>query len=79
MRQFCRIALHIIKANDGRGGIDMRTIEDAIKNYNHICWYPSAGEDFKPLLFISNWYYKKNSVPMDEGQVLRNCLIFLHS
>ena len=57
----------------------MRTIEDAIKNYNHICWYPSAGEDFKPLLFISNWYYKKNSVPMDEGQVLRNCLIFLHS
>lgn len=54
----------------------MRTVEEAIKNYKHICWYPSAGEDFKPLLFISDWYYKKNSVPMDEGQVLPELFIF---
>ena len=54
----------------------MRTVEKAIKQYNHICWYPSAGEDFKPLLFISDWYYKKNNVPMDEDQVLPDLFIF---
>lgn len=54
----------------------MRTTEDAIRQYNHICWYPSAGEDFKTLLFISYWYYQKNSIPMDEGQVLPDLFIF---
>ena len=54
----------------------MKTIENVIKKYNHICWYPSAGEDFKPLLFISDWYYKKNNIPMDDGQVLPDCFIF---
>ena len=54
----------------------MRTVLETLKEYNHICWYPSAGEDFKPLLFISDWYYKKNSVPMDEGQVLPELFIF---
>lgn len=46
----------------------MRTTEEAIKQFKHICWYPSAGKDFRPLLFISNWYYKKNNVPIDDGQ-----------
>ncbi|MBR3247109.1 MAG: hypothetical protein IKG03_01775 [Clostridiales bacterium] len=46
----------------------MRTTKDAIKKFKHICWYPSAGKDLRPLLFISDWNYKKNNVPMDEGQ-----------
>ena len=46
----------------------MRTTEDAIKKYKHICWYPSAGKDFRPLLFISDWYYKKNNVPHNDDQ-----------
>lgn len=54
----------------------MRTIEEVIKEFEHICWYPSAGEDFKPLLFLSDWYYKKNSVPMDEGQITPELFIF---
>ena len=54
----------------------MKTVSEAIRNYKHICWYPSAGVDFKPLLFISDWYYKKNNVPIDEGQVLPDLFIF---
>lgn len=46
----------------------MRTTKEAIKKFKHICWYPSAGKDFRPLLFISDWYYKKNNVPRDEDQ-----------
>ena len=48
----------------------MRTVEEVIRQYKHVCWYPSAGSDFRALLFLSDWYYKKNDVPMDEGQVL---------
>lgn len=48
----------------------MRSVEEVIKSYEHICWYPSAGSDFRALLFLSDWYYKKRGVPMDEGQVL---------
>ena len=46
----------------------MRTTGEAIKQFKHICWYPSAGKDFRPLLFISDWYYMKNNVPKDDGQ-----------
>ena len=55
----------------GIGGF-MRITLEVLKEYNHICWYPSAGVDFKPLLFISDWYYKKNNVPRTK------CLIFIH-
>ena len=48
----------------------MRTVEEVIRQYEHVCWYPSAGSDFRALLFLSDWYYKKYDVPMDEGQVL---------
>lgn len=54
----------------------MRTTEEAIKQYKHICWYPSAGKDFRPLLFISDWYYKKNKVPRDDGQEFPDLFIF---
>ncbi len=49
-------------------GVIMRTVKEAIRKYKHICWYPSAGKDLRPLLFISEWYYKKNNVPLFEGQ-----------
>ncbi len=48
----------------------MRSIEEVIRQFEHVCWYPSAGSDFRALLFLSDWYYKKNDVPTDEGQVL---------
>ncbi|MBO4426391.1 MAG: hypothetical protein J5776_05230, partial [Clostridiales bacterium] len=53
----------------------MRSIEEVIKDYKHVCWYPSAGSDFRALLFLSDWYYKKNDVPMDEGQVLPDLFV----
>ena len=58
--------------------VDMRAVAEAIKDYKHICWYPSSGEDFKPLLFLSDWYYKKNNVPMDEGQITPDLFIFTY-
>ena len=48
----------------------MRSIEEVIRQFEHVCWYPSAGSDFRALLFLSDWYYKKNDVPTDEGQAL---------
>ena len=54
----------------------MRTTEEVIRQHKHICWYPSAGVDFKPLLFLSEWYYKKNSVATDEGQAFPDLFIF---
>ena len=53
----------------------MRTVLEALKNYNHICWYPSAGRDFRSLLFISDWYCKKFNLPKDEGQELPDLYI----
>ena len=54
----------------------MRTTLEAIRAYKHICWYPSAGKDFRPLLFISEWYYRKNNVPTDDGQEFPDLFIF---
>ena len=53
----------------------MRTIEEAVKQFEHICWYPSAGNDFRALLFLSDWYYSKHNVPLDEGQELPDLFI----
>ena len=53
----------------------MRTVLEAIKDYKHICWYPSAGNDFRALLFLSDWYYEKYNVPRDDGQVLPDLFV----
>ena len=53
----------------------MRTIEEVVKQYKHICWYPSAGNDLRALLFLSEWYYRKHNVPLDEGQVFPELFI----
>ena len=53
----------------------MRTIDEVVKQFEHICWYPSAGNDFRVLLFLSDWYYKKHNVPLEEGQVLPELFI----
>lgn len=53
----------------------MRTIEEAIKNHKHICWYPSAGSDLRALLFLSDWYYTKHQVPLVEGQHLPDLFV----
>ena len=57
------------------GGFHMRTISEVVKEYKHICWYPSAGSDFRALLFLSDWYYKKHNVPLETGQVLPDLFI----
>ena len=40
------------------------TIEKLIKSYKKICWYPSAGADFRELLFLSEGYFKWRNVPI---------------
>ena len=46
----------------------MRSIEEVVRQFKHICWYPSAGNDFRALLFLSEWYYKEKHVPHDSAQ-----------
>lgn len=33
------------------------TLSDILKSHKHICWYPSAGRDFREMLFFSKQYY----------------------
>ena len=54
----------------------MRSTQEAIRQYKHICWYPSAGKDFRSLLFLSDWYFRKNDLSLDEGQELPDLFIF---
>lgn len=54
----------------------MRTTQEAIRQYKHICWYPSAGKDFRSLLFLSEWYFRKNDLSLDEGQELPDLFVF---
>lgn len=53
----------------------MRSTVDALKQFKHICWYPSAGMDFRPLLFISGWYCGKFGISMDEGQEMPDLFV----
>ena len=53
----------------------MRTIEEVVKQFEHICWYPSAGSDLRVLLFLSDRYYDRHNVPLDEGQKLPDLYI----
>ena len=39
----------------------MNELANTIKKYNHICWYPSAGADYRALLYLSDVFYDKYS------------------
>ncbi len=36
----------------------MQTLQQILQSHNKICWYPSAGADFRELLFLSPQYCK---------------------
>ncbi|MCR5769176.1 MAG: hypothetical protein K6G45_11905 [Lachnospiraceae bacterium] len=39
----------------------MRDLFSVIKCFSHICWYPSAGADFRAMLYLSDAYYDSHS------------------
>ena len=41
-------------------------IKEILEEYDHICWYPSAGSDFRPLLYMSEQFYN-NYAGMETG------------
>ena len=47
----------------------MNTVEEIIKNHKKICWYPSAGADFRELLFLSEQYCKWRNVPISSDEL----------
>ena len=51
-----------------RGTYMMIDIETMIKSYKRICWYPSAGADFRELLFLSEQYCKRKDVPVSSTE-----------
>lgn len=51
------------------------TILDVIKEHNCICWYPSAGADFRPLIYFNQFHYEDIKIPIDEGQVFPDLFI----
>lgn len=56
----------------------MNSVEKIIHDHNRICWYPSAGGDFRELLFLSEQYNNWKNVPIDNGEqpdlfVLTDC------
>lgn len=44
-------------------------LKDVVKQHNKICWYPSAGADFRALLFLSKQYLEWKDVPMDSVEL----------
>lgn len=47
----------------------MIDIETMIKSYKRICWYPSAGADFRELLFLSEQYCRWKDVPVPSTEL----------
>ena len=47
----------------------MIDIETMIKSYKRICWYPSAGADFRELLFLSEQYCKWKNIPITSEEL----------
>ena len=43
----------------------MKEIDELLSRYKSICWYPSAGGDFRPLLYLSDEFYNNYSGKSD--------------
>ena len=59
----------------------MDELINSIKRYRKICWYPSAGSDFRPFLFLSNAFYKDYSQVIadqypDHDRVIPDLFVF---
>lgn len=52
------------------------SVEQFLKRFRHICWYPSAGADLRPLLYLSEGCYRWKNVPIEEGQSFPDLYIF---
>lgn len=50
--------------------------ETVLKRFKHVCWYPSAGNDFRPLLYLSEWYYRRKNVSYEDKQELPDLFVF---
>ncbi len=58
------------------GFVDDNTdILDVIEKHKSICWYPSAGDDFRPLIFFNPYTYEDLEIPMDKDQVFPDLFI----
>jgi len=44
-------------------------VKSIIQNHKKICWYPSAGADFRTLLFLSKQYCAKKNVNIDTNEL----------
>lgn len=53
----------------------IRSLDDIIKEHNHICWYPSADADFRGLLYLSDRYFEWKKIQREEGQQLPDLFI----
>jgi len=51
--------------NGNKNGI-LKEYLDSIKEPLNIAWYPSAGEDFRPMLYLSHKYSEINPAPIPE-------------
>lgn len=47
----------------------MNSVQQIIKSHNRICWYPSAGADFRELLFLSEQYCAWKDVPIAANEL----------
>ena len=45
------------------------SIKDIIDKHNRICWYPSAGADFRVLMFLSEQYCKWKNVEIAKDEL----------
>ncbi len=58
-----KLLYHLNGNTDGR----LKTYLDSLKDTLHIAWYPSAGIDFRPMLYLSPKYSEKNPGSIKEN------------
>ena len=56
--------------------IDREELIKIIKKHKSICWYPSAGSDFRPLLFLTKAFYDKHEALSADKAVFPDLFIF---
>lgn len=47
----------------------MKSVKDIIDNHSRVCWYPSAGDDFRVLMFLSKQYCEWKHVDIDANSL----------
>ncbi len=65
----------LLDLNSGRNGL-FKSFIDGLRNEPRICWYPSAGEDFRALMYLSEKYILELNPSSEEEPLPPDIFVF---